>query len=586
MSRCVCFGPVRGDYYYLKNILSNFASFDNKKWKWKTTHTVLISIGNIIGRYDKFSYTRSIIDSKQAIEDEIRILKCFENLIEDSNEENQNKLVVLVGNQELGQILNILEYQKYQITESVDLNVRKQFTNTYLIPFLQNYSSVLVRWGNPDLVNHNIYFCYGTLCYDWLKKIQKIFPMYYNEIMSQSNMNPELRKFLSTYYDSLENPWTSSFQDQKMSEMLTRFMIPMINLLWQSLIKYKAFSKIKEIFYDDPNSCLINDMMLKQPKIWIEDELYKVRTILGNDSLPVFVSGNIPIQMLSDLDFSKLSKSSSVYVHHEYRNRPIIYDVNNATADVFCQFDDSDRQPQSLEFSIEPHGLETKIHGIFSKRLYTIYIKNQITRLFKETLEPCTSDNKLPPASLDRRKFKPLQKIEIPDHKKLKTDLKFSKVFIILFDQNNDYMYLLQKSNTKQWTFPGTIYSDMKIDYNIELWENVEKFFEICVGHKLPRTFNKVTTYDFPIDKKENSNDLTRYFITYISNKDDIKFKHADNIGYIGEWLELERIFEYDLELNTKLALFEMMSNKVPIIKKPENFPKSIFSNIPFKKKI
>jgi hypothetical protein len=312
--RCVVFSDIRGDFRLLSTLLSQItkvAEMDAKtrKWRWLATNTVVVCLGNYTNRFEPDSVNRHILTTETAIADEQRILDVFSQL--EAPNDMKNAVVVLAGNHELSNLIDLPGYEYCQMADPQDINdreSRKEFADKSLRPFIQRHG-ILAGWGG---VGGTVYFSHGSINRKWMKRMQ---------VVSIQDLN---RKW---------SLWIDKFQTNRLVQMA------------------------------DSDSPLMSSYMAVKPQLWREEDFEYVVQLLGDDPNPRFViSTMIPIQRMQFETFDtnlKLPTFDSGRAEQgtmlAYRNSDgidDIYLINNAMADTFCIYEDVDRQPQALEFHL------------------------------------------------------------------------------------------------------------------------------------------------------------------------------------------------------------------------------------------
>jgi len=319
--RCVVLSDLRGDYRLLLTLLSQLARVakfhpDTRQWEWTAANTVVICLGNYTNRFEPRGINRLTISTHDAIQDELRIMETFFQL-EQPNDQG-NALVVLAGNHELANVLDLPGYEYYQMArpqEVEDRRLRQTFIRESLRPFVQRHG-VVAGWGRPG---GTIYFSHGSLNRKWLQRMK---------------------------VDSLED----------------------LNRKWSHWLATNQTNQLSR--WADADSPLFSSDMALKPQIWREFDQEWVVKLLGEDPNPRFVQSTlIPVQRLHFYSFDTNLKEPQFDSPKRRGERPTmlvsrnfdavdqLYFVHNAMADTFCMYEDVDRQPQALEFRLKLNNL-------------------------------------------------------------------------------------------------------------------------------------------------------------------------------------------------------------------------------------
>lgn len=314
--RCVVFTDLRGDYRLLLTLLSQLArvaEFDapTRRWRWTVTNTVVVCLGNYTDRFEPRGLNRLTVSTKAAIADELRILETFIQL-EQPNDEG-NAMVVLAGDHELANLCDLPGYEYCQMAqpqEPTDRELRRTFVHESLRPFVQRHGLV-AGWGR---VGGTVYFSHGSLTRSWLQKIQA---------------------------QSLED----------------------VNRKWQHWVKDCLASQLARAAESD--SPLFSSVMALKPQVWRESDADWVVQLLGADPNPRFVQATlIPVQRLHFFSYDTNlrepqfdrrlppGQQPTMLVSRSFDAVDECYFIHNAMADTFCMYEDTDRQPQALQFNL------------------------------------------------------------------------------------------------------------------------------------------------------------------------------------------------------------------------------------------
>lgn len=313
--RCIVFSDIRGDFRLLLTLLSQIlrvAEFrkDDQRWHWTCSNTVLICLGNFLDRFEPRGMNRLTISTQKAIEDESRILETFIQL--EAPNDQGNALVVLSGDHELGNLLGLDGYEYYQMAqpqEDVDRRLRKDFVEQYVWPFVQRHG-ILAGWGCPG---GTVYASHGSLTRKWFQR---------HQIKSLQDLNRKWRHWMET----------------KNKSQLMKFV--------------------------EPDSPIMSSEMALKPQVWREFDEEFIVQLLGEDPNPRFVQSTmIPVQRMHFYSYdtrlvtpsfdAKPMGTPTILASRNVDAIDQIYLLNNCMADTFCMYDDADRQPQGLEFSLK-----------------------------------------------------------------------------------------------------------------------------------------------------------------------------------------------------------------------------------------
>lgn len=324
--RCVVLSDLRGDYRLLLTLLSQLArvaKFDpnTRQWQWTATNTVVVCLGNYTNRFEPRGINRLTISTHDAIQDELRILETFFQL-EQPNDQG-NALVVLAGNHELANVLDLPGYEYYQMArpqEADDRRLRQTFVRESLWPFVQRHG-VVAGWGRPG---GTVYFSHGSLHRKWLQRMK---------VTSLEDLNRKWRHWLSTHQTHQLSRWA------------------------------------------DADSPLFSSEMALKPQIWREFDQEFVVRLMGEDPNPRFVQSTlIPVQRLHFYSFDTNLKEPQFDCPKRHGERPTMlvsrnfdaidqfYFIHNAMADTFCMYEDVDRQPQALEFRLKLNNMREALY--------------------------------------------------------------------------------------------------------------------------------------------------------------------------------------------------------------------------------
>jgi hypothetical protein len=318
---------------------------EREKWKWNISNITLVCLGDFVNRFNRSkSYNHLRLTSRDAIEDEIKIIQCFESLKEQCNNKNKNDIFILMGDHEISNLvmksenndnkMKMKEYKKDQMQNpSQDHELRKIFVDNYLYPFCKN-QGIVFGWGSRSNL---FYMSHGCLNSDWLKK----------------------HKFYS---------------------------VNSINSAWKDWLTSKNTYMLNKVFYQPDSPLFCNDLS-SNPSTWYEKHKDTISQILDSrndiDLFARFIIADTPIQEIlnkvSDPDIKLLRttyKNENGYTHYQNENIIVIenslknfendvFFVHNASADTFCLYSDEQRIPQILELSISYNKYGTQLFNAF-----------------------------------------------------------------------------------------------------------------------------------------------------------------------------------------------------------------------------
>jgi len=298
--KCIVFSDIRGDYRLLVTLLTQItkvAKFEKGKWSWKVKDTTVICMGNFTDRYGEVGYNRLLIPTHDAINEERKIINTFLELENDKT----NQLVVLMGDHELGNILHWPDHEIYQMAKPdnvLDREAREEFINDTLKPFCTHHG-LMVSWGVPG---GSVVFSRGCLERSWLKKYKSI-----------RELNRAWRKALQT------NDW---IQLKKLGER---------------------------------NSPIMSTKQSVKPQLWRQQDEDAIIAFVGEDPKPRFVQSVVPIQVLESESWDPNIKSAdrTMLISMDASGTDQMYYIHNCMADVFCNYEPDQRQPQALQFELK-----------------------------------------------------------------------------------------------------------------------------------------------------------------------------------------------------------------------------------------
>jgi len=317
-----CISDIHGDFELLVELLTNVtkvATYSINSWTWIAIDTVLIVLGDFTDRFRNKANNKNL-STHQAIQDEIKIIDAFTQLIEQTNDEKINsKFIVLAGNHELGNILMISNYLPYQIANVnsvVERRMRINFVKKYLIPFCSTIG-VIAKWCN-------YFFAHGGFEMDWLHR----------------------NKFLS---------------------------IANINQRWQLYLRKKDIRNLNVFAEND--SVLMSRKMPVKTREWRDYDKFRVSALLGYELLPKFVVGHTSVFYIKDnftnwrIPYCKNAKETFVLSSRDpSTGEDDIFYIDISMGDGFTPSQSTytqrfDRRPQALKLIVN---LDSKNNVMFS----------------------------------------------------------------------------------------------------------------------------------------------------------------------------------------------------------------------------
>jgi len=379
--KLVIFSDIRGDFRLLLTLLTQvtkIARYNNNdklgEWHWNVTDTTLVCLGNFTDRYSEKGYNRLLISTKQAIEDEKKILHAFKQLEHKSKSQRQgNSVVVILGDHELGNLYFWKSYRIYQTMNpknASDQQEREDFVNNFLRPFCLKHAGIVASWGKPGA---SICFSRGALTREWLQQVKP-----------------------------------KSIQD--------------LNHMWRKWNEENNFVKLNYLGQD--NSPVMSQKLSIKPQLWRQEDEDFVTQFIGEDPNPKFVQSAVPIQILEtetwDINIRQpyCEKNDDVLFVDpsiQFSNRTMlvstaadgseqVYFIHNCMADVYCSFTQDDRQPQALQ-------LEMRV----TNSLEALYLQCKILRMF--AIEYSNYINERPFGTCPKPEVTlPLKDIKLTDH--------------------------------------------------------------------------------------------------------------------------------------------------------------------------
>lgn len=321
------FTDIHGDFQVLIRLLvdvTKVATFEKGVWTWVVKNTTVVCLGDFVDRF-RLDQGEEALTTQQAIDDEIKIITCFESLQTQATIKNNNSnFIVLMGNHELGNIINLKSYYPYQIKDpknKMQQSLRKDFVNHYLIPFASK-SGVVLQWAN-------YFFCHGGFEMEWLDK--------YN-------------------FDSIQE----------------------INRRWRAYVTYKMYDRLQ--MFADSDSVLMSRKMALQTDAWRENDKFDVSFLLSHELNPKFVLGHTTVFHIENdaitynVPQCKNSNHSSFLSSRDYNGQDDIFFIDVSMSDGFMDSDsDRDdryaRRPQSLKLQVITDKLNGAILGNYCETM-------------------------------------------------------------------------------------------------------------------------------------------------------------------------------------------------------------------------
>lgn len=524
------FSDIRGDFKLLHTLLTQIMKVasqdpDSKRWQWNVENTTCVCTGNFTDRYGQRGYNRLLITTSQAIADEIRILQCFQELTAQARKKN-NKFVVLMGDHEIGNLLNWSSYSLYQMQtpDNVqDQEARQIFVNSYLKPFAEKYGGLLARWGVPG---STLYFSHAGLELSWLDQ------------------------------------WIPKNRQQQF--------IPYVNTQFRRWLQQNNFVRLAVL--EDPRSVVLSHKMSETPNLWREEDSFQVIKMLGADPQPRFVVSDMPIQLQQQTTMDLLVRSAdckgvsallpSVLTSRSYFGDDNILFINNAMADVFCVYDDADRKPQAVQFSIHfnfenfPLYMNCDVQTL-SDAQYQVYLSQRRFGSCAPRMDDVLFRNEQKGLTHEESSIvEPLADKYTQD----KLSQRYNNVvsaYILLFDKTQEYVLLHQlnsnqkgetnnQNNLSRWVLPGGVRQG-----NESAWKAMQRGFANMIGASLPELNRDGQHYDYQDDKKG----VIRIY-AHSTYKEHLQLPH-------GTWVKFKNVYRYKLVSVFRLALCQMMQLNV-----------------------
>jgi hypothetical protein len=335
------FTDIHGDFKVLVELLTSVLKVATVKegvWEWIAENTTVVCLGDFVDRY-RVSHDIKI-STQDAIQDEIKIINCFISLQKQAKLDiNNSSLIVLMGNHELGNLLNFENYYRYQIMKPNNLyerHLRKKFVEQHLKPFASN-NGVIIGWAN-------YFFCHGGLELEWLNKHQ---------------------------FQSIED----------------------INKRWMKYVRENVKWRLKMFAEDD--SILMSRKMALHPDIWRETDKFGVTFLLSYKLNPKFVIGHTTVYHIEIESFNYNiprcidAKKSSILSSRDYTGLDDIYYIDVELSDGFIgkQMEENDRynrRPQALKLVVHT---DSKNNMLFEE-CETVVMHESEFKVFDKTRYP------------------------------------------------------------------------------------------------------------------------------------------------------------------------------------------------------
>jgi hypothetical protein len=152
------FSNINGNFNKLKHLLTkvlNIANYNEKKnkWEWKVLNTTVICTGNFISNINGVKNKEEI---KHIINAQVKIIKCFKSLQQQSKQKFNSHFITLMGPHEFGLLLGIKTYNETKYSKEI-----QSFVDNYLHSFCENSTHILIQWGS-------FFISHGGLELKWL----------------------------------------------------------------------------------------------------------------------------------------------------------------------------------------------------------------------------------------------------------------------------------------------------------------------------------------------------------------------------------------------------------------------------------
>lgn len=474
--RCIVFSDIRGDYRLLFTLLTQVtrvAKFEKGKWLWNVKDTTVICLGNFTDRYGDVGYNRLLIPTHAAINEEEKIINAFVQLENDPT----NRIVVLMGDHELGNLLRWPEYDMYQMAKPenvIDRDAREAFINDTLKPFCLKHG-LIASWGVPG----------GTVCFS---------------------------------RGGLERSWLKTYKS-----------IRELNRAWQRALKTNDWIQLKKL--GAATSPILSTKPSIKPQLWHQQDEDAVIAFLGDDPKPKFVQSVVPIQILESETWDPNIKSNerTILTSMDASGTDQIYFVHNCMADVFCQYQPDQRQPQALQFELKINNfgeallVDTKLLRMQEDDF--ILYQNEIAHF---TCEKPQSEPDMIPDEVLARLAPSMEDALSPATEDSATHIK--KVGLLLFAVDMKSVLLLKhepSGSTKYgfWNIPMG-----HVGHKESLWTSLARHVRHQTGLPAIHSQWKGGTVDY--------RDNYRVWIRQVKSKDEMYINSAK-----AEWVPYDRIF-------------------------------------------
>lgn len=425
-ARCVVFADLRGDFRLLFTLLTQITGVaqmdDRGGWQWKTTDTTLVCLGNFVDRFGQKGFNRLTVDTASAIEQETRIIRTFQALAEAAETDRKgNAVVVLMGDHEMGNLLNWEDYQIYQMADpsnEEEQEMRENFIQNVLKPFCLK-QGLVARWGTEGAT---VYLSHAGLDLKWFKQFK---------------------------------PRT----------------IPELNRDWQRWMRSNNFVRLK--YFRQGNSPVLSDRMALQPQLWREQDEETFLRVLGKDPNPKYVQAGLPVQMIREQTWdpfmrpprcADVDQNATMLCSRAPDGEDQMYFIHNAMADVFCVYDDTDRQPQALEIVMHVNGMSQSLYlscrtMTMAPDEYRVYLDE---RPVGSCQRPLTTESKFLEGRMDLElspeelsALNPGLTEDLDTHMREQTS-HVKDVALILFSDDMKKVFLLQERRSNKWALPSS----------------------------------------------------------------------------------------------------------------------------------
>ena len=508
-ARCIAFADVRGDFRLLFTLLTQImdvAQLVDGHWQWTTTDTTLVCLGNFVDRFGKKGFNRLLMDTKRAIQDEVRIIETFKELQRAAQAGNEgNAVVVLMGDHEMANLLHWEGYEIYQMAKpqnETDQQLRAEFIEKELKPFALTHGLV-ARWGR---VGGTVYFSHAGLDLDWFKKFK-----------------PES--------------------------------IPELNRQWQRWLGQNNFARLA--YFADDNSPVLSARMAIQPQLWRENDEENMVRVLGEDPNPKFVQAGMPIQMLRQesrdpylrVPTCEEAKGAepTMLASRSPDGVDQIYFIHNAMADVFCLYDDSDRKPQALQFELHVNGRNQSLYLgcrmlVMGDDEYRVYLDERPAGSCAVTAGQITDQAQIKLSEDELAAMAPGMDEELVVVMEQQIQ-HLVKVGLLLFDRTMKNIFLIQERETHKWTIPLG-----QLRKGEDAWHGMRRVLQAQSGMVDLKFMQGGSVTDFEGD--------TRIWMKRTSQA--LEF-HESSQFTAGRWVAYDGLMEEGLTRQTKIMLCVLM---------------------------